>query len=70
MNQELEQAIVKYGNEIWQDGYGQGVYEEQERIIKLLEQNICQLNCPSHPGNCYPEINGLEKYVKLIIGEK
>lgn len=37
MNQELEQAVVKYGNDTWEDGYGQGVYEERERIIKLLE---------------------------------
>jgi hypothetical protein len=40
MNQEFEKAVVKYGNETWEDGYGQGVYEEQERIIKLLKKKL------------------------------
>ena len=60
MNQELEQAIVKYGNEIWDDGYGQGVYEEQERIIKLLE------DVEEHD---WIEIR-LDKLIALIKGEQ
>lgn len=65
MNQELEQAIVKYGNEVWDDGYGQGVFEEQERIIKL----ISDWDFPVRQGT-YTVDDSIKSLIAVIKGEK
>lgn len=65
MNQELEQAVVKYGNDTWKDGYGQGVYEEQERIIKL----IAEWDFPVNQGT-YTVFDSVKSLIALIKGEK
>lgn len=65
MNQELEKAVVKYGNETWDDGYGQGVYEEQERIIKL----IAEWDFPVNQGT-YTVSDSVKSLIALIKGEK
>jgi hypothetical protein len=57
MNQAIEQAIIKHTNDVWEDGHGQGVYEEQERIIKLLE---------SHEGDVLVPVKFA---IRLIKGE-
>ncbi len=65
MNKELEQAIVKYGNETWEDGYGQGVFEEQERIIKM----ISEWDFPINQGT-YTVDDSVKNLIALIKGEK
>jgi hypothetical protein len=43
-----------------------GRIQERKRIIQLLGQKICELNCPNHPGECYPMVIGLERIIQLI----
>jgi hypothetical protein len=61
MNQKVEQALIDYSNDVWDRAMKAGAVAEQERIIKLLEENVQNNN-----------LNDLltPKLIALIKGEK
>jgi hypothetical protein len=59
----------------------QGAQAELQRIIDILRSDLCELpdwksgiNDGSghqyHPGMCYPTIEGLDRIIEIITGDK
>jgi hypothetical protein len=55
------------GEGAWRSGYHQGKKDQQEHIIKLLEE-ASKPKCDSEACNCW-DIQGLEEAIALIKGE-
>jgi hypothetical protein len=74
MNQAIEQAIIDHTNKVWEQALKVGIADEQERIIKLLEESQIHWRCGEGCCDCLgwngdEPINQLGYLIRLIKGE-